>query len=80
MLDLDALQQKRDEACVDKSDLFDFYNRNWDALVGEIERLRGNHDEFIKTLGGFIRTLLARTNGIDLSLLKELDDKFGELK
>lgn len=40
MLDLEELEQKREEASVDKSDLFDFYNHNWDKLVAEIERLR----------------------------------------
>lgn len=40
MLDLDALEKEREEACVDKADLFDFYNNNWDKLLLEIMALR----------------------------------------
>lgn len=39
-LDLNQLEAEREEACIDKSDLFDFYNGNWDRLVREIEKLR----------------------------------------
>jgi hypothetical protein len=40
MIDLDKLEQDREAACIDKSDLFDFYNTNWDKLVAEIRSLR----------------------------------------
>ncbi len=40
MIDLVLLERDREEACIDKADLFDFYNSNWDNLVAEIVRLR----------------------------------------
>lgn len=40
MLDLDKLEEDREAACIDKVDLFDFYNANWDKLVAEIQDLR----------------------------------------
>lgn len=40
MLDLDKLEEDREAACIDKVDLFDFYNANWDKLVAEIQALR----------------------------------------
>jgi hypothetical protein len=33
---LDQFEAGRDEASVDKSDLFDFYSHSWDQLVEEI--------------------------------------------
>lgn len=41
MIDLYTLELDRETASRDKADLFDFYNDNWDALVAEIEKLRG---------------------------------------
>ena len=38
-VDLDVLEEEREEACGDKADLFDFYNRNWDILVQRIREL-----------------------------------------
>jgi hypothetical protein len=40
MLNLRKLAKEREDASVDKADLFDFYNNNWDLLVNEIEKLR----------------------------------------
>jgi hypothetical protein len=39
-LNLRQLAKEREDATVDKADLFDFYNKNWDALIAEIARLR----------------------------------------
>jgi hypothetical protein len=39
-LDLDQLEADLEAACVDKVDLFDFYNGNWNRLVSEIHDLR----------------------------------------
>jgi len=38
-IDFDQLEADYEAACIDKSDLFDFYNNNWGRLVREIERL-----------------------------------------
>lgn len=40
VLDLDKLEEDREAATIDKVDLFDFYNANWDKLVEEIRSLR----------------------------------------
>ena len=40
MIDLDELEREREEATIDKVDLFDFYNKNWDRLIEEIRELR----------------------------------------
>ena len=40
MIDLNKLEAEREAATQDKADLFDFYHKNWDALVAEIEELR----------------------------------------
>jgi hypothetical protein len=40
VIDLDQLEEDRDAACIDKVDLFDFYNKNWGRLVAEIKLLR----------------------------------------
>ncbi len=45
MLDLEELEEQREEATIDKVDLFDFYNANWDRLVDEIRRLRSKVKE-----------------------------------
>jgi hypothetical protein len=39
-LDLDRLEEEREEATIDKVDLFDFYSKYWDQLIEEIRRLR----------------------------------------
>lgn len=33
MIDLDKLAKDEEAACIDKADLFDFYNNNWSRLV-----------------------------------------------
>lgn len=40
MIDLDELETKREKACEDKADLFDFYHDNWDDVIAEVKRLR----------------------------------------
>ncbi len=40
MIDLDDLDEKREAACIDKVDLFDFYNRHWSKLIAEIRQHR----------------------------------------
>ena len=48
-MNLRKLAAEREEATVDKADLFDFYNKNWNSLVEEIVALRvvarGDEDE-----------------------------------
>lgn len=39
-LNLRLLAKKREDASIDKVDLFDFYNKNWNKLIEEIESLR----------------------------------------
>lgn len=39
MIDLDKLEAER-VTITDKVDLFDFYHKNWDALVAEIKKLK----------------------------------------
>lgn len=39
-VNLRQLEHDREEATVDKADLFDFYNDNWDALIAEVASLR----------------------------------------
>jgi hypothetical protein len=38
--ELQKLEEERENACVDKADLFDFYNDNWDRLIAEIRKLK----------------------------------------
>lgn len=45
MLDLDKLEEEREAATIDKVDLFDFYNKNWDKLVQEIKKLREEQNQ-----------------------------------
>ena len=40
MNNLERLEAERQAACTDKADLFDFYHKNWDALVAEIKKLK----------------------------------------
>lgn len=40
MLNLEKLAIEQEKAAEDKADLFDFYHKNWDALVAEIRSLR----------------------------------------
>lgn len=40
MLNLNELNEEREKASIDKSDLFDFYNWAYDELVKEVEELR----------------------------------------
>ena len=37
MIDLKKLEAEREKASEDKADLFDFYHKNWDALVKAAE-------------------------------------------
>lgn len=46
MINLKQLERLRELATIDKADLFDFYHKNWDALVAEIEELRPEHREY----------------------------------
>lgn len=39
MINLTKLEQEREEATSDKSDLFDFYHKNWPIVINEINRL-----------------------------------------
>ena len=41
-IDLDNLEADHEAACIDKSDLFDFYNHTHDLLVAEIRSLRSH--------------------------------------
>lgn len=40
MIDLKRLEEEREEATIDKVDLFDFYNKNFNRLIREIRALR----------------------------------------
>lgn len=36
MLDLDKLEAEREKASEDKPDLFEFYHKNWPAIIREL--------------------------------------------
>lgn len=43
-LDLEQLAKDREDATLDKADLFDFYNSNWDRLVAELEKHKSKRE------------------------------------
>lgn len=77
-IDLEQLEKDREEATIDKADLFDFYNHNWGRVVGEVEKLRSKREnqeaaaearalkKIVKWLEGFER-------GIDPAIIRELE-------
>jgi len=40
MIDLKQLEADKQEAEFDKAELFEFYSKNWDALVSELQAAR----------------------------------------
>jgi hypothetical protein len=40
MIDLEQLEADREKATIDKADLFDFYHKNWNAVIAELRSLR----------------------------------------
>lgn len=63
--DLDQLEADREAACVDKSDLFDFYNSTWDDLLAELRACRAALSPEIVEALEFARDLL-RANPLGL--------------
>ena len=63
-LDLDELEKQREEATVDKVDLFDFYNKNWSRLIDEIRDLQEKVSALEEEVEGLEYDLQKKEGGV----------------
>ena len=50
MINLNELGRQREKASEDKADLFDFYNKHWDALVAALTELKKKDNDLAEDL------------------------------
>jgi isocitrate/isopropylmalate dehydrogenase len=78
-LDLGDLEKEREDAALDKADLFDFYNGYWDKLVTELKAHRSKRDNIeaaaeMRALKKICAWLEGFERGIDPVIIRELEE------
>lgn len=55
MIDLEQLKIDREKASEDKAELFDFYHKNWNVLIKEIESLNNSMEHAVERINKILR-------------------------